>query len=156
MERGQVMEFKKNYPLSITSLAQFISDVKGFVAANYGKRFFVNITVKEKKRNLPANAVYHTWFNPISDFMALTLPETTRYIKLEFGLPILLANKEFGMVIGKGLSEVGFFQMDYETKLLKMDKLPVTRLFDTKMHNKLRDDIQAYFAMQGLNLEYKK
>ena len=35
-----------------------------------------------------------------------------------------------------------------------MDKVPVTRLFDSKMHTEYRNQIQAYFGSIGLVLEY--
>ncbi len=108
-----------------------------------------------EKRSLAANAAYNAWIAPIADFMALTIPEATRYIKLEFGLPILFADEYMGPLIGEGLNATGFFELSHEAKLLRMDKTPVTRLFDTKMHKKLRDDLQHFFGVQGLCLDYK-
>lgn len=108
------------------------------------------------KRSIPANKAYQAWIPAISDELALTIPEATRYIKLTFGLPILLADEYMGPLIGEGLNSKGFFQLSYEDRMLEMERLPVTRLFDTKMHNKLRDDIQHYFGVIGLNLDYKR
>ena len=108
-----------------------------------------------KKRSLPANKVYQAWIPAISDVLALTIPEATRYIKLTFGLPILLADDYMGNLIGEGLAKKGFFQLSYEDQMIEMERLPVTRLFDTKMHNRLRDDLQNYFGSVGLNLEYR-
>ena len=116
----------------------------------------MNVTKREKKRSISANAVYQSWYSPISDHLAMTIPEATRYIKLTFGLPILFSSKDFGGVIHTGLEVKGFFQVSYERQLEYMDKLPVTRLFDTEMHNKLRNDLQVFFGSQGLALEYEK
>ena len=107
------------------------------------------------KRSIPANKAYQAWIPAISDELALTIPEATRYIKLTFGLPILLADDYMGNLIGEGLAKKGFFQLSYEDQIVEMERLPVTRLFDTKMHNRLRDDLQNYFGSMGLNLEYK-
>ena len=109
----------------------------------------------EKKRSVPANKAYQGWYPAMSDILALTIPETTRYIKLTFGLPILFSNEYMGEVIWEGLNAKGFFQLSYEGQLIQMDKTHVTRLFDTKMHNRLRDDLQCHFGSMGLNLEYK-
>ncbi len=115
----------------------------------------LNIDEWSSKRSLPANAAYNAWIAPIADFMALTIPEATRYIKLDFALPILFADEYMGPLIGEGLNATGFFELSHEAKLLRMDKTPVTRLFDTKMHKKLRDDLQHFFGVQGLCLDYK-
>ena len=115
------------------------------------------ITVQEwQKRSIPANRVYQSWIPAISNELGLTIPEATRYIKLAFGLPILLADDYMGGIIGDGLRSKGFFKLSYEEQVLEMERLPVTRLFDTKMHNKLRDDLQNYFGSMGLILEYRK
>lgn len=116
----------------------------------------ITVTPWKRKRSLSANAVYQSWYSQISDHLAMTIPEATRYIKLTFGLPILFSNKDFGGIIHTGLESKGFFNISYERQLCYMDKMPVTRLFTTEMHNKLRDDIQYFFGQQWLNLEYEK
>lgn len=146
----------KNARLSLTTRKDFDKKVDDLLAKNPSQGFYVNITKREKKRSLSANAVYQSWYKPISDHIAMTIPEATRYIKLTFGLPILFSNKDFGGVIHSGLDNKGFFQVSYERQLEYMDKMPVTRLFTTEMHNKLRDDIQHFFGQQGLSLEYEK
>lgn len=146
----------KNVRLSITTRALVDKQINELLAKNPSQGYFLNITKREKKRSTSANAVYQSWYAPISDHMALTIPEATRYIKFHFGLPILFNNKDFGGVIHTGLDSKGFFQVDYERQLEYMDRLPVTRLFTTEMHNKLRDDIQYFFGQQGLSLEYEK
>ncbi len=121
---------------------------------NKPKQFIIGEV--KKSRSIPANKVYQAWIPAISDELALTIPEATRYIKLTFGLPILLADEYMGPLIGEGLNSKGFFQLSYEDQIIEMERLPVTRLFDTKMHNKLRDDLQNYFGAMGLALEYKR
>ena len=116
----------------------------------------LNISDWEKKRSLPANSAYNAWIPEIADWMAMTIPETTWYIKLEFGLPILLADDHLGPIIGEGLNKQGYFQLSYEDRMFHMKKLPVTRLFDTKMHNKLRDNLQNHYGTEGLILSYNK
>ena len=146
----------KNYRLSLTTKAEFNLKISELLIKNPSQGFYVNITKREKKRSIPANSVYQSWYSPISDHLAMTIPEATRYIKLTFGLPILFSNKDFGGVICTGLDSKGFFHVSYERQLEYMDKMPVTRLFTTEMHNKLRDDIQHFFGQQGLALEYEK
>ena len=141
-------------PLQLTnSNMQFIIQELRKLDLSQPKR--IVISEWNKKRSLPANKAYQAWIPAISDVLALTIPEATRYIKLTFGLPILLADDYMGNLIGEGLAKKGFFQLSYEDQMLEMERLPVTRLFDTKMHNRLRDDLQNYFGSVGLNLEYR-
>tara|TARA_R110000764_G_scaffold57488_2_gene125140 strand:- start:14629 stop:15072 length:444 start_codon:yes stop_codon:yes gene_type:complete len=146
----------KNFSLSLTTKQAFDSQVSKLLSDNPSQGFFVNITKREKKRSASANSVYQTWYPAISDSLALTINEATRYIKFHFGLPILFANQDFGFAMHTGYKVEGFFNLDYADQLIHMDKMPVTRMFTTKMHNKLRDDIQHFFGSQGLALEYEK
>ena len=146
----------KNFRLSLTTRSELDKQVTDLLTKNPSQGFYVNITKREKKRSIPANSVYQSWYGPISDHLAMTIPEATRYIKFHFGLPILFSNTDFGTVIHAGLESKGFFHINYERQLEYMDKMPVTRLFTTEMHNKLRDDIQYFFGQQGLALEYER
>ena len=146
----------KNVRLSLTVKSSVYKQIDELLAKDPSQGYFLNITKREKKRSTSANSVYQSWYGPISDHIAMTIPEATRYIKLTFGLPILFSNKEFGGVVHAGLDSKGFFQVSYERQLEYMDKMPVTRLFTTPMHNKLRDDLQYFFGQQGLALEYEK
>ena len=146
----------KNYRLSLTTKAEFNLKISELLIKNPSQGFYVNITKREKKRSIPANSVYQSWYPAISDKLALTINEATRYVKFHFGLPILFADKDFGFAIHAGYKVEGFFNLDYEDQLIHMDKMPVTRMFSTEMHNKLRDDIQHFFGQQGLALEYEK
>jgi hypothetical protein len=146
----------KNVRLSLTTKAEVYKQIDALIASNPSQGYFLNITKRENKRSNPANSVYQSWYGPISDHMALTINEATRYVKLTFGLPILFSNKDFGFVVRDGMESNGFFNLDYERQLELMDKIPVTRLFTTPMHNKLRDDLQYFFGQQGLALEYER
>lgn len=146
----------KDLKVSIDNKKYAYQELDKFLAKHPQKHFRLSTTPWVEKRSLSANRAYQAWIPAISDFMALTIPEATRYIKLNFGLPILFADDYMGPLIGEGLLAKGYFQLSYEQQLNEMEKLPVTRLFDTKMHNKLRDDLQSYFGSMGLSLDYKK
>ena len=115
----------------------------------------LTVIKKSTKRSLAANRAYQAWIPAISDEMAMTIPEVTRYIKFTFGLPILLADDYLGPLINAGLNNNGFFQLSYEQQMAEMERLPVTRLFSTQMHKKLRDDLSSYYGAMGLVLDYK-
>lgn len=144
-----------DFTLTITSITEAVRLMYVLFTNEPSSKWRLTVKPWTNKRSLPANAVYQTWYPAMADELAMTLPEATRYIKYTFGLPILFADEYIGPIIGEGLNSKGFFQLSYEDKLMEMEKLPVTRLFDTKMHNRLRDDLQNHFGLLGLNLEYK-
>ena len=145
----------KDQSITLTNRQEVYRRVDKFLGENLQKKFRLNIVEVKPGRSLSANRAYQSWIPAISDELALTIPEATRYIKLTFGMPILLADEYMGPLIGEGLNAKGYFQLSYEQQMLEMERLPVTRLFDTKMHNRLRDDLQNHFGAMGLDLNYK-
>ena len=87
-----------------------------------------------KARSVSANKAYYGWFPAIADMLAVTTKEATRIVKLEFGVPILLADNYLGHLFGPGMERMGFFQMSEAQQLIEMDRLPLTRVFTTAMH----------------------
>ena len=146
----------KGYTLKLSTRAVAIKKIDEIVSANPNKDYTLTVVEKSEKRSLSANRAYQAWIPAISDVLGLTIPEATCYIKLHFGLPILLADDYMGHLIGEGLQAKGYFQLSYEQQMQEMIKLPVTRLFDTPMHKRLRDDLQNHFGVMGLILDYKK
>ena len=145
----------KDQSITLTNRQDVYRRVDKFLGENLQKKFRLNIVEVKTGRSLSANRAYQSWIPEISDILALTIPEATRYIKLTFGMPILLADEYMGSLIGEGLNAKGYFQVSYEQQMIEMESLPVTRLFNTKMHKRLRDDLQNHFGAMGLNLDYK-
>ncbi|MCJ8293790.1 MAG: hypothetical protein MJK15_05220 [Colwellia sp.] len=145
----------KDQSITLTNRQDVYRRVDKFLGENLQKKFRLNIVEVKTGRSLSANRAYQSWIPEISDILALTIPEATRYIKLTFGMPILLADEYMGPLIGEGLNAKGYFQLSYEQQMIEMESLPVTRLFNTKMHKRLRDDLQNHFGAMGLNLDYK-
>lgn len=145
----------KDFTLKLTTYDLADKKVKELLAANPSQDYVLNVVEKNERRTLAANRAYQAWIPAISDMLGLTIPEATCHIKLNFGLPILLADDFMGKLIGEGLQANGYFQLGYEEQMKLMLKLPVTRLFDTPMHKRLRDDLQNHFGAMGLDLDYK-
>ena len=120
------------------------------------KSWRLHVTEWSSKRSIPANKAYQAWYPAMADELAMTITECTCFVKLNFGLPILLSNEYFNDLIGDSLRDKGFFELSYEDRIAHMVKLPVTRLFDTPMHKRLRDDLQNHFGAMGLILDYRK
>ncbi|MBL4795840.1 MAG: hypothetical protein JKY50_00345 [Oleispira sp.] len=145
----------KDFTLKLTTYDLADKKVKELLTANPSQDYILTVVEKNERRTLAANRAYQAWIPAISDVLGLTIPEATCYIKLNFGLPILLADDFMGKLIGEGLQANGYFQLGYEDQIKLMLKLPVTRLFDAPMHKRLRDDLQNHFGAMGLILDYK-
>lgn len=146
----------KHFTLKPSTRQLAVKKIDELLSANPRQDYTLTVTEKSEKRSIPANRAYQAWIPAISDELAMTIPEATCYIKRNFGLPILLADDYMGPLIGEGLQAKGYFQLSYEQQIIEMLKLPVTRLFSTPMHKRLRDDLQNHFGAMGLILEYKK
>ena len=145
----------KHFTLKLTTRALAVKKIDGLLVSKPGQDWTLTVVEKNDKLSIPANRAYQAWIPAISEELALTIPEATCYIKLNFGLPILLSNEYFNDLIGDSLRDKGFFELSYEDRMRHMLRLPVTRLFDTPMHKRLRDDLQNHFGAMGLILDYK-
>ena len=145
----------KDFTLKLTTFDLAVNKIKEGLSANPSQDYVLTVVEKGERRTLAANRAYQSWIPSISDVLGLTIPEATCYIKLNFGLPILLADDFMGKLIGEGLQANGYFKLGYEEQMKLMLKLPVTRLFDTPMHKMRRDNLQNHFGAMWLSLDYK-
>jgi len=144
----------KNQLITLSTRQDVYRKIDVFMGKSPQKKYRVTLVEVGKKRSDAANRAYQGWYPAIADELALTITEATRYIKLEFGLPILFSGGLMGDIINKELNVAGFFQLSYQDQLIQMTEMHVTRLFDTTMHNRLRDELQNVFGAMGLNLGY--
>lgn len=109
----------------------------------------------QDKRSLDANAQVHVWIPQIANWMGESVDYVRKLTKMQQGLPIILADSEYGDKTRFVLDKCGFESLTMDQQLGLVDFLPVTRLFSTKQHNAFRDSIQIHYEHQGLTLEYK-
>ena len=146
----------KNYLLSLTSLADFILKVRKLLSENPSQGLYVNITKKEKKRGLSANAQQHVFYKQISDFYGDRLPlDVKNMCKDMFGLPILLNSAEHGDKIEFLLHKLDYYKRSYESKMKLIQCLSVTSEFNTKESKGYMDNMIFYFNDMGIPIKYK-
>lgn len=109
----------------------------------------------QNKRSLDANAQVHVWIPQIANWMGESVDYVRKLTKMQQGLPIILADSEYGDKTRFVLDKCGFESLTMDQQLGLVDFLPVTRLFSTKQHNAFRDSIQVHYEHQGLTLEYQ-
>lgn len=114
----------------------------------------VNIEDWSDKRSLTANSQYYVWLPAISEFECVDLKTKRNELKLDFGLPIILADEQIGNRMGNALQKHGFFEWQREEQVEYMEFLQVTSLMSTKQHNKMRDDIKHFYNSAGLGIDY--
>lgn len=107
-----------------------------------------------KKRSLPANSQVYVWYAQIAKIEGEDVNSVRNFCKLMFGLPILLQDENYKNKIIWTLNKLGFYNWNHEQKVNYMDLLPVSSLFNTKQHNEYRDNMQAYYAKNGVMLDY--
>ena len=146
----------KNFSLSMTSMREFIQTVNKMLSDNPRQAYFVNITTKPKNRSLPANAQQHVWYKAISEFTSTDIRTVTGECKIDFGLPIILADPEIGRTVGYALEKSGFFSMTREHQVKFIQVIAVSSLMSTKQHNQYRDNIIFYYNKNGLDLKYQE
>ena len=144
----------KNYSLSLTTRQRFDDKINQILSENPSQAVYVNITAKAKKRSLPANAQQHVFYKMISEHEHTELPTVESDCKIDFGLPIILADPEVGRIIGYALEKAGFFSMTREQQVIFIKVIQITSLMNTKQHNQYRENMIVYWAKHGLELKY--
>ena len=142
----------KNYSLSLTTRQRFDDNVNQILSENPSQAVYVNITAKPKKRSLPANAQQHVFYKMIYEHTEIPTVESD--CKIDFGLPIILADPEVGRIIGYALEKAGFFSMAREQQVIFIRVIQITSLMNTKQHNQYRENMIVYWAKNGLELKY--
>ena len=144
-------EFKiniDNYDLVSEALCGDINEI-----VNTGKLAKVVITEWAKDRSIPANNTQWRWYGQIGKFTSTDTKTVAAECKIDFGLPILLADKEVGAVLGHALR--GFDRMTREQQVKFISVIQVTSIMSSRQHTQYRDAIINYYQMQGLNINYR-
>lgn len=119
-----------------------------------GKSYRVTIEEWSVKRGLSANAQQHVWYKKISQFQGCDIVEAGNSSKLDFGIPILLADPVMGPKVNYVLDKIKLYSMTREQQISVMDLIQVTSLFSTKQHNLYRDNMVMFWHRNGLELVY--
>lgn len=144
----------KNFKLTVNNAKYFVQEVYRLLKSQC--EYEVNIREWSDKRSLPANAVCHTWYPVIAEYIGSDILTVKCRSKIDFGLPILLNNgSEYSDTIIYILKELNFWNLMYEDQERLISGFKVTSEMNTKECNLYRDNLQAYWQQNGLILEYK-
>jgi hypothetical protein len=151
---GEAVSETRDFKLHRGSLPELLDMMRKIVLS--GLSYRISIVEWSDKRGLSANAQQHVWYKRISQFYGCDIPTAGNQSKLDFGLPILLADSDMGQKVDFLLKKIGFYSFTREQQVNVMDLIQVTSLFSTKQHNLYRDNLVMYWHEQGLELEYKE
>lgn len=100
-------------------------------------------------RSLPQNSLQHKWYAEVAAQAKDRTPQDAkRYAKLHFGVPILRAEDDsFSAAYDEAIKP-----LDYETKLLAMDILPVTSRLDEVQMQRFMSHVHNHFTQEGFVL----
>jgi hypothetical protein len=144
----------KDFKLHRGSLPELLDMMRKIVLS--GLSYRISIVEWSDKRGLSANAVQHVFYKRISQFQGYDIRTAGNQSKLDFGLPILLADADVGPKVDFLLKRIGFYNYSREQQINVMDLIQVTSIFSTKQHNLYRDNLVMFWHEQGLELEYKE
>jgi len=146
----------KNFSLSLTTKRDFDEQINKLLSANPSQPLYVNVTKKEKKRGLSANAQQHVFYAQIAKFYGdRTALEVKNSCKDLFGLPILLASHEQGDKLEFILHKLDYYKHSYESKMKLISCLSITSEFTTKESRIYMDDMIYYFNELDININYQ-
>ena len=122
---------------------------------NYDKSYLV--TIKEySKRSLPANNLQHVFYREIANYFGLEVKEIEQDCKIDFGLPIILADEEAGAPLRYMLDKCGFDSMNKYQQRKVINCISITSIMNTKQHQEYIEKMQVYWSKKGVYLESHK
>lgn len=143
----------KRFKLNLGQIGYFFKLVTELVKS--GKDYEVNITEWSDKRTLSANAQQAVWYKQISIHYGVDIVEAKNMSKLDFALPILLGDFNYGCRISEVLDGFNFWDLPREQQLRAMPLFAMTSIMTTKQSNLYRDQLAIYWNRHGLELKYK-
>lgn len=113
-----------------------------------GKKALVEIV--PEARTIPQNSMFYALYGQVATQKGDESPDEIKsYCKYHFGLSIVCAtDPEYAALLKNAIRS----DLDYETKMKVINKLPVTSLMDTKQGSEYIDRIIRHYSQQGLYL----
>lgn len=115
----------------------------------------ITVTDDVKKRSITASAQYYVWIPQIAKQHGETAEHIRKWMKHDIAWPILERGAcEYSIKMRWMLTKAGYEHLDYQQKINMVDMFGVTRFMKSKQHTELRDELQIFWAKNGIQLRY--
>jgi len=104
------------------------------------------------KRGLSSNSIAQVWYAQIGDLIGYDAKTTHQLCKIDFGLPIILQQGDYGQTIDYILQATNFYKQDREHQVKIAAGLNITSKMTTKEMSKYLNDVQHFYGNCGLEL----
>lgn len=116
------------------------------------------LSVKEwrESRSITANGQYYKWLPTVAEFYKdESLEFIRKWMKHDIAWPIIeRGDCEYSRRVRYVIEKSGYHQLEFDQKINMIDLFAMTSVMDSAQHTHLRDELQIYWAKQGLQLEY--
>lgn len=139
--------------LTPTSLLYVIQELKSLPVEECDWR--IKISRWDEKRTLSANAQIHVFVAKIAEFTNTDAKTVKSEVKIDFGLPILLAREdEYSTVLDWLLTKGMFYDMKRESQCKFITAIQVTSVMTVKESKLMMDDMIYYWNDKGLDIGF--
>ena len=120
-----------------------------------GRAYRLKISDWAEKRTLTANGQIHVFVKQISDFTSTDVKTAKAEVKIDFGLPIILAKEdEYSIVVDYILDKADFYKMSREQQCTFITAIAITSKLTTKESGQLLEQMVFYWNDKGLELKF--
>ena len=112
----------------------------------------ISITDWSGKRGLTSNGLAQVWYSQIGDLIGYDAKTTHQLCKIDFGLPIILQQDDYGETIDFILQATNFYKQDREHQVKIVSGLQITSKMTTKEMSRYLNDVQHFYGNCGLEL----
>lgn len=144
----------KNYKLNLASFLELIPTITKLLQST-GKTYRLTLVEWKEKRSLTANAQANVWYPIIAEFYGEDTEFIRKWMKHSIGWPILeRGGCEYSVNMRWMLEGKNYSQRSVDDQIKMVEMFKVTSIMNSAQHTMLRDEIQIFWAKQGLELRY--
>lgn len=144
----------KELKITLGNIGFLVTELTSLIQST-GKAYRVTIKEWKEARSITANAQYYKWLPSVASFYGEDVEFIRAWMKHDIAWPIVeRGNCEYSKKVRYMPDKAGYHALPHAKKVSMLDLFQVTSIMDSAQHTKLRDELQIYWAKQGLELRY--
>lgn len=146
----------KHFTLKLTTRALAVKKIDELLSSNPGQDYTLTVVEKSPDRGLSSNGQIHLWFGQIAKKQGYNSDYIKNSCKVMFGIDILLGSeKEAAKSVIRTLERVGYWDMDWSTKVDVVSGLMVTSLFKVKEMKVFMEHMIYFWNDKDIPIKFK-